>query len=151
MIPYRREVSLDLPCVHRAVRIGRAVVASFAQTDGLAEGEIETLTLAVSELLANAVDHGGGGASMCEDDLTSDVRMRLQLVFEGDFWRLEVEDSGGGDASDAADLCARLEAPDPSEERGRGLFLVRELVCELGVRKGDLGLVFFATGRIGKA
>jgi len=141
------EVRLDLPCVHKAVRTGRRVVQTFARTEGLADEEIERLMLVASELLANAVDHGGGEAAMTEEDLTSDVRMLLRLeVMEGG-WRLEVEDAGGGDAAEAADLVARSAAPDLEDERGRGLFLVREMVSELGVRAGEFGLIFFAIKR----
>jgi len=145
---HRREVNLDLPCVHRAVRIGRRVVQTFARTDGLADEPIERLMLVVSELLANAVDHGGGGGAMSEQDLEGDVRMQLRLVFEDAGWRLEVEDAGGGDEAEAAELCARSTAPDIEDERGRGLFLVRDYVTELGVRAGAAGLIFFATKRI---
>jgi anti-sigma regulatory factor (Ser/Thr protein kinase) len=145
MTRFRREVALDLPCVHRAVRIGRRVVQAFARTDGLADEEIERLMLVASELLANAVDHGGGAAAMSEEDLESDVRMQLRLVFLDNGWRLEVEDSGGGDAAEAAELVARAAQPDLEDERGRGLFLVRDFVDKLGVRAGECGLVFFAS------
>ena len=35
-----RELRLSLPCVHRAVRIGRRVVQAFARTDGWSDAEI---------------------------------------------------------------------------------------------------------------
>lgn len=144
----RRELRLDLPCVHRAVRTGRRVVQTFARTEGLPDEEIERLMLVTSELLANAVDHGGGMSAMTEEDLAGDVRMGLLLAIEEGGWRLEVEDSGGGSAAEAEELVARSQAPDLEDERGRGLFLVREMVSELGVRPGESGLVFVAIKRL---
>jgi len=153
MTGFKRELSLDLPSVHRAVRIGRRVVQSFARTDGLEDDEIERLMLVTSELLANAVDHGGGGAAMSEEDLASDVRMRLRLVFEETCWTLEIEDTGGGgdDEVEAATLLANAAPTDLEDERGRGLFLVRGLVDTFAVRRGAEGLIFTAIKLFSKA
>ncbi len=148
MTTYKRELSLDLPCVHRAVRIGRKVVQSFARTDGLRDEEIERLMLVTSELLANAVDHGGGNAAMSEEDLPSDVRMRMRLVFQDIGWTLEIEDSGGGSEAEATSLLANADLPDLDDERGRGLFLVRGMVDEFHVKSGKAGLIFLAIKRL---
>lgn len=138
-----RELKLGLPSVHRTVRIGRRVVQAFARTDGWADEEIEALMLITSELLANAVDHGGGGGAMSEEDLASEARMGLSLSVDDAAWRMEIEDCGGGDVAEARELIANCSIGDLEDERGRGLFLVREMVDELGVREGAEGLVFY--------
>ena len=142
-----RELRLSLPCVHRAVRIGRRVVQAFARTDGLSDAEIEELMLITSELLANAVDHGGGDGAMYEEDLKAPVRMGLFLSARDTDWRLEIEDGGAGDVALAQSLIDNSSLVDLEDERGRGLFLVREMVDELGVRAGATGLVFFVAKR----
>ena len=58
-----RELRLDLPAAHSAVRMARNLVRKFA-TQFMPEGEVETLELITSELLSNAVDHGGGNSAM---------------------------------------------------------------------------------------
>lgn len=147
MSSFERSLALELPCVHRAVRIGRRVAESFARTDGMADEAIEKLMLVVSELLANAVDHGGGKAAMTEADLDADVRMTMRLVLEDGGWRLEIEDQGGGDQVEAHGLIESANVMDLEDERGRGLFLVREMVEDFDVRVGERGLVFFAAAK----
>lgn len=145
-----RSLSLELPCVHRAVRVGRRVAQAFARTDDMADSDIEKLMLVVSELLANAVDHGGGGAAMTEEDLVGDVRMKLRLVFRETGWELEVEDQGGGDLAEAAALIESANVMDLEDERGRGLFLVSEMVDSFDVRVGAEGLIFVAAAGVAK-
>ncbi len=151
MSTFKREVSLDLPCVHRAVRIGRRVVQTFARTDGLADDEIERLMLVTSELLANAVDHGGGHGAMSEEDLEADVRMGLRLILNGEGWQLEIEDTGGGDLAEASAILDESALPDLEDERGRGMFLVADMVDSFDVRAGNAGLIFVASKILSRA
>src|SRR5216683_1269436 len=61
----------------------RAAVAAHGLQAGLAEGRLGDLVLAVHELAANAVRHGGG-------------RGRLQIWDTGGMLRCEVTDDGAG-------------------------------------------------------
>ncbi|MEV4474265.1 ATP-binding protein [Nonomuraea salmonea] len=74
---------------------------------------LDDLQLIASELVANAVEHGGGRW----------VRLSLLPVQEGGgyYWRLAVIDPGG---SGAVPLPQR---PTPEDTRGRGLWLVHRL------------------------
>lgn len=153
MTPAPHRVSLDLPCVHKAVRVGRRVVQSFARTEELADEEIERLMLVVSELLANAVDHGGGGGAFEEDDLDGDVRMLLRLELDAAGWRLEIEDQGGGERYITAELMEEADRSCPidlEDERGRGLFLVSEMVSGMSVRHGAAGLIVEVHRELGR-
>ncbi len=138
------KLALELPCVHQAVRVGRRVVQTFARTEDLADEEIERLMLVVSELLANAVDHGGGGGAFTEADLPGGQRMFLRLELDAAGWRLEIEDQGGGQRHITAELLEESERScpiDPEDERGRGLFLVQEMVSTMSMRHGAAGLI----------
>jgi anti-sigma regulatory factor (Ser/Thr protein kinase) len=129
----RHELSLDLPAAHRDVRVARNVLRRFARLVGETEEEVEVLVLVGSELLANAIDHGGGGAAMTEDELASPARMRLTVVLDTEGWTLCVSDEGSGDPKAVRKLVERASNEDLESDRGRGLYLLRELVDEVSV------------------
>lgn len=134
-----RKLALELPAVHSAVRQARNVVRSFSRMCGLPDREVETLMLVASELLSNAVDHGGGGSAMDEDALQGDVRMCLRLEFVGASWSLEVDDQGEGDPAEVQELLAPDGFPDLEDERGRGFFLMAQMVDSMDVRRSADG------------
>ncbi|MEW6072571.1 MAG: ATP-binding protein [Planctomycetota bacterium] len=146
--PSRHELILDLPAVHREVRVARNVVRHFARLSGMADREVDYVILVASELLANAIDHGGGDAALTEGEHDG-VRMRLQLAIEAREWVLSVTDQGGGDPEELRALFARGEKPDLATDRGRGLFLLAQMLDRLEVtasERGD-GLTFRAVRR----
>jgi anti-sigma regulatory factor (Ser/Thr protein kinase) len=146
---HHHELALDLPATHRGVRVARNVVRHFARMEGVKDGEIEQLVLIVSELLANAVDHGGGHPAMTELDLVRDARMRLTLVIGTREWSLSVSDEGGGDPARVRHAIRSAQLPDLEDERGRGLYLMRQLVdsMEVDPSQGGRGLTFKLTRR----
>lgn len=141
------ELRLDLPAAHSAERMARGVLRQFAQREHVPDSEIDTLEFVAGELLTNAVDHGGGERALREEDLRTRVRMSLVLVVRPDGWTLRVGDQGGGDP---AELRARLggsDEPDLEDERGRGFFLLAQMVDRLEVERSadGLGVEFVAT------
>lgn len=147
--PAPHQLRLELPAAHSAGRMARQVVRQFALREGLDEDEVGTLELVTSELLSNAVDHGGGGSAMEESDLTRDVRMTLSLGVDERGWELRVADQGGGDPEEVARYLSPDELPDLEDERGRGFFLLVQMVDELRVRVSPdgKGLEIFAAKR----
>jgi anti-sigma regulatory factor (Ser/Thr protein kinase) len=141
------QIRLDLPAVHSAERMARAVLRQFARRERVASAEIETLELVASELLSNAVDHGGGGAAMDESESDPGIRMTLVLTLSEAGWQMEVSDRGGGDPRDVEPLLGKT--PDLEDERGRGFFLLGQVLQSLHVDKTDdgLGLKFTAVRR----
>jgi anti-sigma regulatory factor (Ser/Thr protein kinase) len=140
------ELRLDLPAAHSAERMARAVLRQFALRERVPAKEIETLEFVASEMLSNAVDHGGGRRAMEESDVKDGVRMTLFLVVSETFWTLSVSDQGGGDPDQMASHLSRADLPDIDEERGRGFFLLKQMVDTLRVEKSSdgLGLEFTA-------
>jgi anti-sigma regulatory factor (Ser/Thr protein kinase) len=140
------ELRLDLPAAHSAERMARAVLRQFALRERVPAKEIETLEFVASEMLSNAVDHGGGRRAMEESDVKDGVRMTLFLVVSETFWTLSVSDQGGGDPDSMAAHLSRDDLPDVDLDRGRGFFLLKQMVDTLRVEKsGDgLGLEFIA-------
>jgi len=141
-----RELRLDLPAAHSAVRMARKLVREFA-LQFMAEEEVETLELVTSELLANAVDHGGGDSAMEEHEAR--VRMELLLTVSTSAWELEGADQGGGEPEELAGYLDPDAVPDLEDERGRGFFLMASMVDRMSVRKSadGAGLVLAATKR----
>jgi anti-sigma regulatory factor (Ser/Thr protein kinase) len=146
------ELKLDLPAAHSAERMARAVLRQFARRERVPGKEIETLEFVASEMLSNAVDHGGGGRAMEESQVQGGARVSLHLVVRPDGWTLSVGDQGGGDPDEVAALLSHDDTPEADDERGRGFFLVKQMVDGLHVgRSADgLGLEFTAVRIFGR-
>ncbi|MBL8863492.1 MAG: ATP-binding protein [Planctomycetes bacterium] len=141
------ELRLDLPAAHSAERMARGVLRQFAQREGVPEPEIDSLEFVAGELLTNAVDHGGGERALFEEDLRSRVRMTLVLVVRPGGWTLRVSDQGGGDPAELRQRIGAGGEPDLDDERGRGFFLLAQMVDRLDVVPSEdgLGVEFVAT------
>lgn len=146
MTDIRREerphaLRLDLPAAHSAGRMARGMVRQFALAEGLPELEVDTIEFVAGELLDNAVDHGGGGGAREVAELPRDVRMILGLEVVDGEWKVTVHDQGGGAPEDLRRLITPPdELPDLEDERGRGFFLLGQMVDELSVSQSDDGL-----------
>ncbi len=140
------ELRLDLPAAHSAERMARGVLRQFALREGVPEDELDTLEFVAGELLTNAVDHGGGERALREEDLRSRVRMSLVLLFSDDAWTLRVGDQGGADPDELRQRLLVTEEPDLEDDRGRGFYLLAQMVDSLDVvRSADgLGVEFVA-------
>jgi anti-sigma regulatory factor (Ser/Thr protein kinase) len=95
------------------VSTGRRYVSDLLESEGV---DNDGIVLAVSELLTNAVDHGGGPV------------MNLLLAAADDRIHIEVTDAGGTPESPILQ-----PADDPDEEHGRGLNIVAALSASWGV------------------
>lgn len=125
-----RDLQLELPASHESVRVARRLVGFLARTSGVPRAQVDELRLVVSELLGNAVDHGGGGGAMFDRDAV--CVMGLRLAVSATSWTLEVSDCGRGKLEE---LQAHIgnELPDLEDERGRGFFLLEQMLDSLTV------------------
>ena len=110
--------TLMVPADQTATRAARALVRDLCATASVSPQAAETAVLLVTELVSNAIQHGGGSA-VVEADVD---RTRL---------RVAVADS------DPRLPSARLAAIDA--ERGRGLLLVEALSSRWGATPQDEG------------
>lgn len=145
------ELALNLPAAHSAGRMGRQLVRQFAVREKLPDNEIETIEFVAGELLSNAVDHGGGNRAMDESEIEGDVRMSLTLTVSGMTWEMRVSDQGGAKPEDVQHLIDDSEMPDLEDERGRGFFLLIQMVDRLAVDPSEdgMGLAFVAVRTYG--
>jgi anti-sigma regulatory factor (Ser/Thr protein kinase) len=103
---------------------GRAFVVEQAARAGSSRGRTVDLALATSEVLTNALVHGGGG-------------VRLRTWVEAGWFLCQIEDTGPG----LADALAGYRPPGTVQERGRGLWLARQVVDLLRIAPGSPGTV----------
>ncbi len=110
------EVCLDLSFDQNAPYVARRFVAD--HSDSLPAELVDDAALLVSELVTNAVRHGGPEVT---------VRVRLEPTAFG----VAVQDDG------AAVPPTRAVPPDPTSPTGRGLLLVDTVSSEWGVTPSD--------------
>ncbi|MDI3402384.1 ATP-binding protein [Streptomyces cavernicola] len=125
---------ISLPHSTAAVPVARALVRT--ALDELDErADCETAELLTAELVANAVEHTAG---------LRPIELVVELLPTG--CQVEVHDSDprppGGLSGPAP-----IEEPDPWQEHGRGLLLIRTLSRSCGHRTTDSGkAVWFTVG-----
>ncbi|MFI8344088.1 ATP-binding protein [Streptomyces sp. NPDC085639] len=123
---------IALPHTAAAVPLARALVrTALADTD--APADRDTAELLTAELVANAVAHTRSGAP---------IELVVELLANG--CQVEVHD---GDPNPPGGLSARPEPdrPDPWQEHGRGLLLIRSLSSECGHRPTPHGKAVWFT------
>lgn len=101
------------------VRALRSLVSSFLRDRGVPEDVVRAVTLAFSEALDNAIEHGGSAKS----------QVAIWLRYTDRFVVVSLLDAGG----DTVPL-GRPVAPDPSAERGRGFQLMNRMMDAVRVR-----------------
>lgn len=143
------ELRLEVPAAHSSERSAREALRKYAKRRGVAQSEVDTMEFVASELLSNAVDHGGGNHAMDESELEGAVRITLVVSIDRGTWQMAVGDQGGGDPAEVEKLIHDDDVPDLEDERGRGFFLLKQMVDSLHVSRSDdgLGLVITAVRR----
>ena len=142
-------IGVVFPASHDQGVLCRRILEGHARDEGIPSGEDAVIGLVTSELLTNAIDHGGGGGAHTFQELGSDVRVRSKLTVSSSGWILEVSDRGGGDPEELRAFLDPDGLPDLEDERGRGFFLLASSVDSLTVEanpEGD-GLTFKAERR----
>ena len=129
---FHRDLSLDLPAVHEQVVVARRALRIFARMQGVSGRTLDNLLLVASELLSNAVDHGGGDSSMDLQEATN-ARMTMSFEVADKRWSLSVSDQGRGNVAEVRQLLHPSGPPNLEDERGRGFFLLSEMVDEVDV------------------
>ncbi|MEU8589416.1 ATP-binding protein [Streptomyces sp. NPDC048664] len=109
-----------LPSTTAAVPVARALVrTALAERQGAADGD--TAELLTAELVANAVEHAAGDGP---------IELVVELLPTG--CTVEVHDPDPAPPGDLTHPAA--PAPDPWQEHGRGLLLIRTLSSSCGHR-----------------
>ena len=117
-------VQLRLPPMPQYARSARAALAAFASYHCLAERDVEGLTFALGEALANAIAHG-----CTNDDIEVGFRIDDKAIVA------TVRDRGRGFADTARVRgAARAQLPTETSEIGRGFAIMQLCTDFLDVR-----------------
>ncbi len=116
-------IVLDQPFTERDLPALRRTVAAHAERTPLPANRVNDLVLVVSELVSNAIRHGGGGG-------------RLRLSATADAVHVEVSDEGPGFPRQHH---LPRQRPEPTVSGGRGLWLVLTFADELRLHAGARG------------
>ncbi|MCY0953667.1 ATP-binding protein [Streptomyces sp. H27-S2] len=124
---------IALPHTAAAVPLARALVRTALADIEAPSADSETAELLTAELVANAVEHTAAGAP---------IELVVELLASG--CQVEVHD---GDPRSPGDLAARADDvhPDPWQEHGRGLLLIRTLSSACGHRRTEHGKAVWFT------
>ena len=123
------------PAMSASVSIARRELAAWLIASWSPDDLVDQVLLAVSEASTNAAR-----AARSE--------FRLRAWTEGDELVVEVADDGPGFAGRLPD---RTTAPDPTAERGRGLFILQAVMDACDVHSGESGTVVRARKRMAPA
>jgi anti-sigma regulatory factor (Ser/Thr protein kinase) len=129
--PLNETLNLRLAGGPEAPARGRAAVAGLAKT--LPEDRRDVAALLVSEVITNAVLHGGAGPG-------SSIELKLSVTPAG--FRVKVTDRGEG-------FEHHVPSPHP-REGGFGLFLVDRLADRWGQCRTEGSTVWFELDRVGQ-
>ena len=121
--PEQRVISLDQTFERGGLYSVRAAVAAHASSLGASYTQVGHLVLIASELVTNAVTHGGGSG-------------RIRLWRENSHVHCEISDQGTG-IPETTDL--GHGRPPAASQSGRGLWVARTLANEVNIVTGPAG------------
>ena len=121
---YLQRLAFELPANADAATQARHRIVD-AASGGRDQPDHETLGLLVSEVVTNAIVHGGDAEGL-----------NVEVVLSEDAVRVAVSDTGNG-------FVPRPRALDSDEVGGWGLYLVEQLASAWGVSSGERTTVWF--------
>ena len=117
----------------------RAAAGAYASQAGLPTGRCVDLVIAVHELAANAVRHGGGAGRVRIWNVAAVLQCRV--TDDGP----KQHQGNGDDLAGAAETVPQNLAARWPYEQGHGLWIVRQIADELSVHSGPWGTIATVT------
>ncbi|MFJ8474869.1 ATP-binding protein [Kitasatospora sp. NPDC094011] len=127
--PHSRTFAARLDSRTESTPFARHLLGAYLAALPIGDRYRDIAELLLGELVANAVQH---------TDAPADRLIEIRFALTSGLLRIEVHDAGSGRPT--------LHAPSPSDEHGRGLFLVNELAERWGCcpRAGGIGKFVWA-------
>ncbi|MDP6957149.1 MAG: hypothetical protein QF599_14360, partial [Planctomycetota bacterium] len=75
----RPRLEFVFPAAHNPGREARQRIGDFVRHRGFTERDVQTVELVASELICNAIDHGGGGGANEVEELKEQVEVTVSL------------------------------------------------------------------------
>jgi serine/threonine-protein kinase RsbW len=130
-----KQVEMRIPSNLVFERVVRAAAEEIGRQMGFNEEKVADLTLAVSEAVSNAIEHGN----------RQEQEYRVGVVFSMESDRLEVRVIDQGAREQPLEIRTRgitEESLEEGEFRGLGLYLIHQLVDRVEFSSGQDGSVF---------
>lgn len=122
----------DLPSDFRWLGVLNAALQEIGQALDWEQAELNRISIASIEAVSNAIEHG--------NRFRSELRVGVELALSESRFRITVSDAGPGFPPE------RLWTPAPSPEdpaflgaRGRGIFIMREIMDAVRTRRDESG------------
>ncbi len=122
----------DLPSDFRWLGIVNAALQEIGQALDWSQSDLNQISIAAIEAVSNAIEHG--------NRFQSGLRVVVELGVSAHRFRIAVADDGPG--FDESRLDASAPAPDDPAflgARGRGLFIMREIMDDISIRRDEAG------------
>ena len=124
---YEMEISSDL----NRIKDVEKVTDRIAKYMNFPEDDRDSLAIAVTEIVGNAISHGNKG------DKTKKVKIKFE--YHNDTIIVQIQDEGKG--FDVENIKNPLDPENLLKESGRGIFIVRALMNEIKFLKGETGVI----------
>ena len=129
------QVEMRIPSDLVFERVVRAAAEEIGKQVGFSEDRIADLTLAVSEAVTNAIEHG--------NQLRREINVGVVFSMENDQLKIRVIDQGETSEPPEIQRCAiSEEAIEEGELRGLGLYLIHQLVDQVEFTSNEEGNSF---------
>lgn len=116
----KKSIDIHIPSELGYEKVARATASAVAQMMGFSEDRVDDLKTALSEAVANAIEHG--------NQLNVDVKVLVTLTIQETSLALNVVDTG---YQPIPPIPSHRE--DRDDNRGWGMFLIQNLVDEVEV------------------
>ncbi len=122
----------DLPSDFRWLGVINAALQEIGQALEWSDAELDQISIASIEAVSNAIEHG--------NRFSPALRVAVELGLSDSSFRIAVTDGGPGFTEERL----RLPAPAPDDPsflgaRGRGIFIMREIMDDVRVRRDEAG------------
>ncbi len=124
-----RILKMAIPSDPDQIRIVEAEAEKIAKLAGLSEDEQESLSIAITEVVANAIIHGN------KKDIKKQVNLEFRISKSKLF--ISIEDEGRG--FDPHGIADPLAPENLYKDSGRGVFIVRTLMDDVQYYFGERG------------
>lgn len=129
------QVEMRIPSDLVFERVVRAAAEEIGKQLGLSEDKVADLTLAVSEAVTNAIEHG--------NRLQREINVGVVFGMENDRLEIRVIDQGEKSQPPEVRRCAiSEESIEEGELRGLGLYLIHQLVDQVEFTSDEEGNTF---------
>jgi serine/threonine-protein kinase RsbW len=120
---------ISIPSDPDKIQLVERKTERFATRIGLSEDDIDSLGIAVTEVVSNAIKHGNRG------DISKKVHIEFSV--EDRCVKVVIRDEGKG--FDPDDIANPLDPENLYKDSGRGIFIVKELMDDVGYRFNKKG------------